>query len=582
MKRLILIGNPNVGKSAVFWRLTGIHAATSNYPGTTVSFKSGLARICDESFEVVDTPGAYSIEPTNEAEKVAVELVETGDLFVNVIDATNLERNLLLTMQMLERGLPMVVALNMYDDAQHKGIRIDVEKLSGFLRVPVIPTVGISGVGIANLARAICELRKRVDRGDEFPRIHPHTPEERWGDIGLLTGRVQCLEHRHHTFLEWLQDVSLQPRTGLLFAALLLFVAFRVIRFVGEGLIGYVLDPFFQGPFLSMVNHLSRALRGYPLLHHLIIGRLVNGEIDYVQSMGMLTTGLYVPVGMVLPYVVAFYFVLAVLEDVGYLPRLGVLLDGLMHHVGLHGFGVIPVLLGLGCNVPGIMATRSLETRAQRFIACTLISVGVPCVSLQAMILKIVGDFGLRYVVAVYAFLGAVVLVLGQVLKRLVKGALPELILEIPPYRLPSLKLAGLKLYYRTRGFVLEAVPLVLGGVLLVNILDYFRFFDVAAKIAAPLVTRIWGLPPDAILPIMLGFLRKDIAAGMLIPLDMSLPQLMTACVLLSLTFPCVATFTVMFTELGWRDALKSIGVMVATAIVFGGVARYLFALGVG
>ncbi|NOY81859.1 MAG: ferrous iron transporter B [Kiritimatiellaeota bacterium] len=582
MKRLILIGNPNVGKSAVFWRLTGIHAATSNYPGTTVSFKSGLARIGDEFFEVVDTPGAYSIDATNEAEKVAVELVETGDLFVNVIDATNLERNLLLTMQMLERGLPMVVALNMYDDARHKGIRIDVDQLSRFLRVPVIPTVGISGVGIANLAQAICELRKQVDQGVEFPRIHSHTPEERWGDIGLLTARVQSLEHRHHTFLEWLQDISLQPRTGLLFAAILLYVAFRVIRFVGEGLIGVVFDPFFHGPFLSLANHLSRVLRDDPLLHHLLIGRLVNGEIDFVQSMGMLTTGLYVPVGMVLPYVVAFYFVLAILEDVGYLPRLGVLLDGLMHRVGLHGFGVIPVLLGLGCNVPGIMATRSLETRAQRFIACTLISVGVPCVSLQAMILKVVGDFGLRYVVGVYVFLGVVVLLLGQVLKRLVRGALPELILEIPPYRLPSLKLAGLKLYHRTRGFVTEAVPLVLGGVLLVNILDYFRFFEGAAVLAAPLVTRLWGLPQEAILPIMLGFLRKDIAAGMLIPLHMSLPQLMTACVLLSLSFPCIATFTVLFTELGWRDALKSIGTMVVTAVVFGTVARFLFALGVG
>lgn len=582
MKRLILIGNPNVGKSAVFWRLTGIHATTSNYPGTTVSFKSGLGKICEESFEVVDTPGAYSLDPTNAAEKVAVELVETGDLFVNVIDATNLERNLLLTMQMLERGLPMVVALNMHDDAQHKGIHIDVARLSEFLRVPVIPTVGISGVGIADLARAICELRIELDQGAEFPKPRPHTVDELWGDIGRLTAQVQNLEHRHHTLLEWLQDISLQPRTGLLFAAILLYVAFRAIRFMGEGLIGHVLDPFFQGPYLAAMKHLSRTLQTQPLLHHLLIGRLVDGQIDYVQAMGMLTTGLYVPLGMVLPYVVAFYLVLSLLEDIGYLPRLGVLVDVLMHRVGLHGFGVIPVLLGLGCNVPGIMATRSLETRGQRFIACTLISVGVPCVSLQAMIMKVVGDFGLRYVVGVYAFLGVVVLVLGQVLKRFVKGALPELMLEIPPYRLPSGRLTLLKLYYRTRGFIVEAVPLVLGGVLLVNVLDYFRFFERAAALFAPVVTTLWGLPREAILPIMLGFLRKDIAAGMLIPLHLTLPQVMTACVLLSLTFPCIATFAVLFAELGWRDALKSIGTMLATALLFGIAARFLFAFAAG
>jgi len=179
----------------------------------------------------------------------------------------------------------------------------------------------------------------------------------------------------------------------------------------------------------------------------------------------------------------------------------------------------------------------------------------------------------------VYAFMAAVVILLGLVMRRMVKGDLPELILEIPPYRMPSLRLTVLKLYYRVRGFLFEAVPLVVGGVLVVNILDYLKVFKLAAVVTAPVVTRLWGLPKAAILPIIMGFLRKDIAAGLLIPLHLTLPQVMTGTVLLSLTFPCIATFIVLFNELGWKDALKSIGIMLLTATVFGTAANLLFHL---
>jgi len=578
MKRVLLVGNPNVGKSAIFSRLTGIHASVSNYPGTTVTYKTGCAKIGDETFEVVDTPGTYSLDWTNEAEKVTSDLLDSGHIVINVLDATNLERNLLMTMQLLERGVPLIVGLNMFDDAQHKGIHIDVPRLAEYLRVPVVPVVGISGFGIKDLAQQIAGFAERVERQDAFTSIHQHSPSEKWADIGEIVGRVQNLEHRHHTFLERLQDASTHPAGGLAFAVFVLLVSFAVVRAIGEGLISLVLDPVFEGAYKPILVRLSGTLASKPFLHHLLIGKLVDGDIDFVQAMGMLTTGLYVPLAMVLPYILAFYLVLSIMEDIGYLPRLGVLLDALMHKIGMHGFCVIPMLLGLGCNVPGILATRSLETKRQRFIASTLISIGVPCVSLQAMVFKLVGDHGLGYVVWVYAFLAAVILVLGAILRRLIKGVLPELILEIPPYRLPGFRATCHKLFYRCRGFIYEAIPLVLLGVLLVNILDYIGIFEFCASVTAPVVSRIWGLPQEAILPLAMGFLRKDIAAGLLVPLSLSLPQLMTASVLLSLSFPCIATFAILFSELGWRNTLKSIGIMVLSAIVFGGLARVLFA----
>ena len=577
MKRLILIGNPNVGKSAIFSRLTGIHATTSNYPGTTVAYKSGLSKVDGEQFEVVDTPGAYSLESTNEAEKVAVDLVETGDIIVNVVDATNLERNLMLTMQLLERGLPVIVCCNMFDDAEHKGIRLDTSALERHLRVPVIPTVGISGKGVNDLARAIGDYSRRVENGQDFPTIHEHTRSEKWMDIGAIIDDVQNLEHRHHTFAEWVQDLSVHPVYGVPFAAAVLVVGFFVIRTIGEGLIGYVFDPVFEHGYRPLMQQVASLLEGIPVLHHLLVGKTVDGQIDFVQSMGMLTTGLYVPIAMVLPYLLSFYLVLSLLEDIGYLPRLGVLLDAWMHKIGLHGFSIIPILLGLGCNVPGILATRSLETKRQRFIACTLISVGVPCVSLQAMIMKLVGEFGLLYVAGVYVFLALVVVALGLVLRWLVRGFLPELILEIPPYRPPSIRVTAHKLYYRCRGFLIEAIPLILGGIVIVNILDLLNVFDLLATATSPVVSHLWGLPRNAILPIIMGVLRKDIAAGMLVPLDLTLAQTMTATVLLSMTFPCIATFAVLFAELGWRDSLKSVGVMVVTALVFGTIAKLAF-----
>ncbi len=578
MKKLVLIGNPNVGKSAMFMRLTGIHTTISNYAGTTVTFKHGAAQLPGgEKVEIVDTPGTYSLEHANEAERVAADLVDQGDIIINVLDATNLERNLLLTMQLLERGKPLVVVLNMFDDAAHKGITINVEKLSALLRVPVIPTVAVSGDGIAKLMQTLADSAKKLETGAEFPKIRPHAPREKWADTGEILAQVQSLQHRQHTFLERLQDISVHPVYGLFAAAAVMAAVFAFIRTVGEGLINFVLDPAFNHLYLPLMEKLSAKLVGIPLLQHLLVGTPIGGKIDFEQSMGMLTTGFYVELAVVLPYLLAFYLALSLLEDIGYLPRLGVVLDTLMHRMGLHGFSVIPILLGFGCNVPGILATRSLETRQQRFIASTLITIGIPCVSLQAMIFKLVGQHGIWPVIAVYAFLAAVIVILGQCLKWGMRGFLPELILEIPPYRRPRARLVAHKLYHNAKGFLLEATPLILGGILLLNMLDYLHVFDVTSRVLAPLVHDLWGLPENAILPIIMGLFRKDVAAGMLAPLALSLPQLMTACVLLSLTFPCVATFIVLFNELGWKDTLKSIGIMLVTATTFGAAAHLLF-----
>ncbi len=564
MMRILLVGNPNVGKSALFSRLTGTHIIASNYPGTTVGFTKGYLNLGEERAELVDVPGNYSLEPSSKAEEVAVEMLKDGDLVINVVDATNLERNLNLTLQLLERQTPVIVALNMWDDTKHRGINVDVAKLEELLGVPVVPTVGVTGQGVRELVRRLPEARVPKNA-----RTYSNS-DERWTRVGDIVSQVQSLSHRHHRWYEHLEDASSHRIGGIFVALLVLFATFWFVRFVGEGITGYVAEPIFEGLWTPLLSRLSLALGAGGFWHNILIGNLIGGEIDYFQSFGLLSTGLFIPLAVVLPYIIAFYLALGILEDVGYLPRLAVLMDTIMHRLGLHGYAIIPTILGFGCNVPGIMATRILESRKQRFIAASLISIGVPCAALQAMIIGLVGQQGVGYVAMVYSSLFISWVIIGLVLNRAVKGFNPELLVEIPPYRLPPWRVIGEKLWLRVSGFIKEALPIVLGTVLVVNILYWLGVFDAIANITAPVLTGLWGLPKDTITALAVGFLRKDVAMGMLAPLALTAKQLVISSTVLAMFFPCVATFVILARELGARDLLKAVGIMIAAALIMG------------
>jgi ferrous iron transport protein B len=569
MMRILLVGNPNVGKSALFSRLTGTHIIASNYPGTTVGFTRGYLKLGEERAELIDVPGNYTLEPTSKAEEVAVEMLNEGDLVINVVDATNLERNLNLTLQLLERQTPVIVALNMWDDTKHRGINVDVAKLEELLGVPVVPTVGVTGQGVKELVRRLTEAKVSKNA-----RTYSNS-DERWARVGDIVSQVQSLSHRHHRWYENLEDASSHRVWGIVIALLVLFATFWFVRFVGEGIIGYVADPLFEGLWTPVLAKLSIALGAGGFWHDVLIGNLIGGEIVYLQSFGLLSTGLYIPLAVVLPYIIAFYLALGILEDVGYLPRLAVLMDTIMHRLGLHGYAIIPTILGFGCNVPGIMATRILESRKQRFIAATLISIGVPCAALQAMIIGLVGQQGVGYqwvgyVAMVYGSLFISWIIIGLILNRAVKGFNPELLVEIPPYRLPPWRVIGEKLWLRVSGFIKEALPIVLGTVLVVNILYTLGVFNAIADITAPVLTGLWGLPKETITALVVGFLRKDVAMGMLAPLALTAKQLVISSTVLAMFFPCVATFVIMARELGAKDLLKAVGIMIVAALIMG------------
>ncbi len=602
---ILLVGQPNVGKSVLFSHITGVRTIASNYPGTTVSYASGRTKYKNRELYVVDAPGTYSLEPLDEAGRVTVQLLDHAQRVINVVDATHLERHLPLTMELqAQTGDSLVIALNMCDEARHRGISIDTELLSQRLGAPVVPIVARTGEGIKTLIQTVMERPPRTFSsadGEDKPgrhshiKYHAHPPGsdhshiERhrvWERIGDIVDETQTLHHHHHTFGERLEDLSVHPVWGSIIAVVVLAVSFSLIRLIGEFLIGGGLgilgEPWVEIPFGTellfergvkpLLMRLSDFLGSGGFLHGLLIGSLIEGEIDFMQSFGILTSGIFVPLGAVLPYIISFYLVLSLLEDSGYLPRLAVFLDNLMHRLGLHGYAIIPTLLGLGCNVPGIMATRILESRRQRFITATLISTAVPCAALQAMIIGIVGDRGLGALLWVFGSLVVVWLLVGIILRFTSKEFRPELLIEIPPYRLPSFKAILSKMWMRTGGFLREALPVIMGAVLVVNILYQLDVFQYLARAARPLVTYLWGMPEESIVPLLIGILRKDVAVGMFIPLALTTKQLIIGSVVLALFFPCLATFVVLFRELGLKDGLKSIGLMLIVVTATGSI----------
>jgi ferrous iron transport protein B len=572
MKKIILAGNPNIGKSAVFSRLTGANVIASNYPGTTVEYTKGVLYLDNgEKAEIIDVPGIYSLKPASKADQVAYDMLKQADIIVNVIDSTNLERNLNLTVQLLKNlNIPTILALNMDDIARHNGIDIDEKALTGMLGIPVVKTTALSGVGIKQLKDNLLKGKRGNLQYNE---------EEKWKVIGNIIENVQKTAHRHPTFLELLSKATVHSIIGPVIAFLILFVAFWLIRTIGEGLINYLFDPVFDQLWKPLMVHFSGVLQHTEFIHNMLIGKLIEGEINFQQSFGLLTTGLYIPIAAVLPYIFSFYLILTIIEDVGYLPRLGVLADNLMHKFGLHGLSVIPMFLAFGCNVPGAMATRVLESKRERFIAATMMSISIPCMAQIAMISGLLGPYGAKGFFPLFFILFLLWITAGIVLKKTIKGESPEIVVDIPLYHVPYWKSVVKKVWMRLKSFIAEAIPFVLLGVFVVNLLYISGVISFLGKAFGPIITGLFGLPGEAVSALIVGFLRKDVAIGMLAPLGLSLRQLIVASAVLTIYFPCVATFIVLLKELGIRYMLKAAGIMLLAALIVGTAANWIMIL---
>lgn len=584
MKKIILVGNPNVGKSLLFSRMTGIKVVTANYAGTTVDITSGHFKYKRVEYEIFDAPGSYSLSGGTKTDEAVIKLIEEGDIIINVLDSTNLERNLNLTLQLLKINKPMILCLNLWEDTVHKGIQIDVDELSKILDLEVIKVSALENDGVSDLVEAIEKVKKsnfdqtKIEENKLCSKSACGGNCEacnNWSFVGYIISKVQKLTHKDHTVGESISDFTLHPIGGLLTAIIVLISVLFIVRLIGESVTNYILTPFYGKIYAPFIMNLSERYLHFEFIKGLLVGY----SADPLESFGILTSGVYIALVLVFPYFFSFYFIFGFLEDVGYLPRLAVVLDNLFHKLGLHGSSSIPVMLGLGCKVPAIMSTRVLSTNREKILTVALILMAVPCLPQTAMIIALGIKYGIHVVIMVFGILALLSVIVNSILNKVLKGETTDLFMEIPSYRMPSVRLMASKLKKRIADYFAEVLPLIIAGVFIMNLLQITGVIDFVTKTLKNPVHAIMGLPPDIASIMLLGFLRKDVSIALLAPLNLSASQFVVASVFLVLYIPCISTFFTLIKELGIKSAAKVLGVVFVSATTVAFLLNLIFSL---
>jgi len=634
--QIALIGQPNCGKSTLFNQVAGYKAETGNFSGTTVTFTESKVRVLGNVVSVVDLPGTYSLAGTNPAEREVIKYLtsNTVDVVINVLDASHLSHGLAMTVELLELNVPMVIALNMMDEADRIGIRVDVETLEKSLGVPVVPMIASKGRGIQplfvkayqigqqgvlpiqpkysnDLERNLALLEVTLANVESYlnPRalalkllegdrdITESVIEQVPGVESDLKTIGQSMKHDRGQSLEWIingersgladnlaKRVIQQGKRQITFRDRLDDILLHpVIGYVGLILILYL---FFQVVY-TIGGWLEVPLMDFfAQLEVWLLSRLGNSDHLFSEILVALIQGVSGGVAIVLPYLVPFLIGLGIMEDVGYLPRVAFLMDALMHKIGLHGKSIVPFILGFGCNVPAIMSTRILEDKRERFISAAL-STMVPCAARLAVVFGLVAFYlGPELALAIYIFNLFVIAVTAKILSRLVPDESPGLILEMPVYRIPTFRTVVNKAWWRIREFIVEAWPLLIVGSIVLSVLNYFNLSIYLNTLARP-ISWILGLPGEVGVPLIFGILRKELSLVMLgqalgsmnFAMVMTPVEMITYAVFVVFYVPCLATMVVIRKELGWKMMWQIAGMTTLIATLAGLIARGISAI---
>ena len=564
---IALAGNANVGKSAIFNQLTGLVQETGNWAGKTVSLKEGTLLHHGMQIKMVDLPGIYSFSTYSPEELVTREYILTRhpDVVINVVDATNLERNLYFTLQLKEMGVPLVVSLNLADVAKKKHIEINLEKLGQILEAPVVNTIAVKGIGVHELIDAALkitetktipptsndlkygpEIEQRITEISQALSGTSVTLPPRWLAIKLLEGdssiksdfdgkypEINLLSQklseeissihredsstvmaseRYALAARIAENASVRPQEVIRTLTtrlddISLHPITGYIMIFATMLVILLFISFFGGWLTQLITNFFESLN--PHIPGLFSDIFWNGAV----------TGFYASLSIALGFILPFYVILGVLSDSGYLPRIAFMMDRPCHLIGLHGQATMPLMLAFGCNVPACLGCRILENRRDRLLA-TFISTLVPCSARTSVVLGLVGAFvGWQWAVGLLVFQFILIFIIGRVINSLTPSTSPGIIMEIPEYRFPSMRTVVTQAWNRFKGFMTLGIPLITVGSVVIQALSYFNLLTYITKGLSPLTVAWLGLPAFTGVLLIFGILRKEATLALLITL---------------------------------------------------------------
>lgn len=629
---IALAGNPNAGKSVVFNQLTGGNQIIGNWPGKTVERTEGWIRYRGKRIRIVDLPGIYSLSTYTEEELIAREFILSGtpDVIINVIDASLLERSLYLTLQLLETERPLVLAINQLDVAESKGLKTDVDTLSKLLGVPAVGIIATKGMGLNRLLTTAIELaekRERVvppmyggeieqsleelvrllddaypeyparwlaikilerdewirqlsipedildraeDIRDKIEETHKESIEvvissERYALASRIARSSQYYERKKKTILQNLDTVLLHPVLGyisMLFFLFVTFVALFKIGAVGSSLLE------------SLFSNLDR-----------LISKVSIPEVFRNLLWDGLLSGFISGITIALPYILPFYLFLSFLENSGYLARIAFLTDSIMHKLGLHGKGAIPIIMGYGCNVPAVLGTRILESKRERTIA-SFLSMLIPCSARTVVILGLVGIFlGLKWALLIYILDLVIIYIVGVLMNRYYPGETPGLIMEVPDLRIPVIKPTLRQSWFRIKEFLYVALPYIMLGSTMLEIIKILGWFDAINRVLSPVIVYWLGLPPITGIVLIFGLLRKELTLILLSTLSgttnfsmiLNPRQMFIFSLFVTLYIPCLATIAALKKELGNITASLLVIAEITLSLLIAGILNHLW-----
>ena len=576
-KKIVLAGNPNSGKSVFFNYLTGMYVDVSNYPGTTLEISTG--RFGRD--EIIDTPGVYGISSFNDEERVARDVILQADVVVNIVNATHLERDLFLTQQIIDTGVPVIVALNMLDEAEKKGLVIDNEALSKELGVPVVPAVAIRKQGLDLLAKSFSqakignsdpELQSRIDplcsktgnRGEallilegdfEMAAKYELSPGNSREEIYLkrrqrvneIVGRVIRFVRAGSSPSRTLGRMLLHPLTGWPF---LLAALWLMYQFIGVFVAGTVVGITEEQIMIGLYEPAARSLISRIISPESMLGQVLIGEF------GLLTMTVTYLMGLLLPLVVGFYLFLAIWEDSGYLPRVAALVDRSMNAVGLNGRAVIPLILGFGCVTMATITTRLLGSERERRIAIFLLGLAIPCSAQLGVIAGLLAGVGWKYILLYLVVIVMILVTAGTVLKNVLPGKTSDLLIDLPPMRLPRLDNILKKTVIKSTNFLVEAAPIFALGSFMISLMHITGLLDLIQNALAPFTVGWLGLPASAATAFIMGLVRRDFGAAGLSAMTMTPLQTVVSLITITLFVPCIASVMMIFKERSKREAV--------------------------